>query len=208
MSKSPSARSAETSLARAASSAGSLPRLQPNSGLPEFGRSIGWPKSETSDFGWRAGEGGHNIGESFDCPLPVPPPQAGEGTIWRGPSRLYLVSLHSAALAAAVLVGVGFSGLGSMQLAAAPKPKQSAQTQPAPPAAQRLGIGRAATAAEIAGWDIDIRPDGHGLPAGKGSVKQGEPLYLERCAACHGEFGESSGRWPIMMGGAGTLGKP
>ena len=72
-------------------------------------------------------------------------------------------------------------------------------------AAQRLGIGRQATAEEIAGWDIDIRPDGQGLPAGKGTVKQGEPLYMERCAACHGEFGESAGRWPILMGGAGTL---
>jgi cytochrome c len=69
----------------------------------------------------------------------------------------------------------------------------------------KLGIGRAATPQEIAGWDIDIRPDGQGLPPGKGTVKQGEALYLERCAACHGEFGESAGRWPILMGGAGTL---
>jgi cytochrome c len=36
-------------------------------------------------------------------------------------------------------------------------------------------------------------------------VKQGEPLYVERCASCHGEFGESAGRWPILSGGAGTL---
>jgi len=69
----------------------------------------------------------------------------------------------------------------------------------------KLNIGRPATAEEIAGWDIDIRPDGHGLPVGKGSVKQGEPLYVERCAACHGEFGESAGRWPILSGGNGTL---
>jgi cytochrome c len=69
----------------------------------------------------------------------------------------------------------------------------------------KLGIGRIATPAEIAGWDIDIRPDGQGLPSGKGTAKQGEALYLERCAACHGEFGESAGRWPILMGGTGTL---
>ena len=72
-------------------------------------------------------------------------------------------------------------------------------------AAERLNIGRTATPEEIAGWDIDIRPDGHGLPAGKGTVRQGEPLYLERCAACHGEFGESAGRWPMVAGGQGTL---
>ena len=72
-------------------------------------------------------------------------------------------------------------------------------------AAKRLDIGRIATPEEIAGWDIDIRPDGQGLPAGKGTVKQGEALYMERCAACHGEFGESAGRWPILSGGNGTL---
>ena len=72
-------------------------------------------------------------------------------------------------------------------------------------AERKLAIGRAATPAEIAGWDIDIRPDGHGLPAGKGTVKAGEPLYMERCAACHGEFGESAGRWPILSGGNGSL---
>jgi cytochrome c len=69
----------------------------------------------------------------------------------------------------------------------------------------KLGIGRAATPQEIAGWDIDVRPDGQGLPPGKGTVKQGEPLYVERCATCHGEFGESAGRWPMVAGGQGTL---
>ena len=80
-----------------------------------------------------------------------------------------------------------------------------AQQKPAQPAAKRLDIGRAATPQEIAGWDIDIRPDGQGLPPGKGTVKQGEPLYVERCGACHGEFGESAGRWPLIAGGAGSL---
>ena len=70
---------------------------------------------------------------------------------------------------------------------------------------KKLGIGREATADEIAGWAISVRPDGQGLPIGKGSVKDGEPLYVERCAACHGEFGESAGRWPILAGGNGTL---
>jgi cytochrome c len=72
-------------------------------------------------------------------------------------------------------------------------------------APQSLGIGRIATKDEIKGWDIDVRPDGHGLPAGKGSVKDGEALYQERCAACHGEFGEGKDRWPALIGGAGKL---
>jgi S-disulfanyl-L-cysteine oxidoreductase SoxD len=73
------------------------------------------------------------------------------------------------------------------------------------PAHKKLGIGREATTQEIAGWDIAVRPDGRGLPPGKGTAKEGEALYLERCAACHGEFGESSGRWPLLAGGDGTL---
>ena len=75
-----------------------------------------------------------------------------------------------------------------------------AQTKP-----RTYGIGQPAMPAQIAGWDIDVRPDGQGAPPGQGSVKAGEKVYLEKCAACHGEFGESAGRWPIVAGGDGTL---
>jgi mono/diheme cytochrome c family protein len=71
--------------------------------------------------------------------------------------------------------------------------------------AKHFGIGKPATPDEIAGWDIDVRPDGQGLPPGKGSVKAGEQVYIKKCAACHGEFGESAGRWPQIAGGQGTL---
>jgi len=70
---------------------------------------------------------------------------------------------------------------------------------------RNYGLGQPATAAQIAGWDIDIRPDGQGLPPGSGSVKTGEKIYMERCAGCHGEFGESAGRWPQLAQGKGTL---
>jgi cytochrome c len=70
---------------------------------------------------------------------------------------------------------------------------------------RKLNIGRVASPAEIAGWDIDVRPDGQGLPSGSGSVKAGEAVYMGKCAACHGEFGESAGRWPQVAGGAGSL---
>jgi cytochrome c len=73
-------------------------------------------------------------------------------------------------------------------------------------AAKHFNIGRVATAPEIAGWDIDVRPDGQGAPPGHGSVKDGEEIYMAKCAACHGEFGESAGRWPQIAGGAGSLG--
>lgn len=67
------------------------------------------------------------------------------------------------------------------------------------------GFGTTATPEMIAGWDIDVRPDGTGLPEGSGSVEEGEPLYEEQCAACHGFFGEGEGRWPKLAGGYGTL---
>jgi mono/diheme cytochrome c family protein len=70
---------------------------------------------------------------------------------------------------------------------------------------KKLNIGRVATPAEIAGWDIDVRPDGQGLLPGSGSVKAGEEVYMGKCAACHGEFGESAGRWPMVAGGNGSL---
>ena len=70
---------------------------------------------------------------------------------------------------------------------------------------RHYGIGKVATAVEIAGWDIDVRPDGQGAPPGQGSVKDGEKVYVEKCAACHGEFGESAGRWPQLAQGKGTL---
>ena len=68
-----------------------------------------------------------------------------------------------------------------------------------------LGLGREAKPAEVAAWDIDVRPDGQGLPEGGGTVAQGEVLFQERCAACHGEFGEGAGRWPVLAGGYDTL---
>lgn len=71
--------------------------------------------------------------------------------------------------------------------------------------AGKTGLGRAALPAEIEAWDIDIRADGKGLPPGKGSVKDGETLFIERCAACHGEFAEGVGRWPVLAGGQGTM---
>ena len=71
----------------------------------------------------------------------------------------------------------------------------------APPArGQSTALGRPALPEEIQAWDIDLRPDGHGVPPGQGSVKAGEEIFLKQCAACHGEFGEGAGRWPVVAG--------
>ena len=69
----------------------------------------------------------------------------------------------------------------------------------------KLGLGRQALPEEIAAWDIDVQADGRGLPPGRGTVKQGEEIYLARCASCHGEFGQGAGRWPALAGGQGSL---
>jgi S-disulfanyl-L-cysteine oxidoreductase SoxD len=74
-----------------------------------------------------------------------------------------------------------------------------------PLAAQPLGLGRTATPDEVAAWNTDVRPDGVGLPVGSGSVLVGEEIFVEKCAACHGDFGEAVGRWPVLAGGQGSL---
>jgi cytochrome c len=75
----------------------------------------------------------------------------------------------------------------------------------APAAADEPALGRPPTPAEIAAWDIDVRPDGAGLPDGSGTVAGGEEIYVERCAACHGDFGEGADRWPPLAGGRDSL---
>lgn len=88
------------------------------------------------------------------------------------------------AIAAAVLIaGTGLAAWA--QNAAAPLP----------------GLGRAATAKELAAWDIDVRPDFKGLPKGQGSVAQGQDVWESKCASCHGIFGESNEVFTPLVGG-------
>ena len=67
--------------------------------------------------------------------------------------------------------------------------------------AQFQNIGRTATPQEIKAWDIDVRPDFKGLPAGQGSVRQGEALWEAQCQSCHGGFGESAEYFMPIAGG-------
>ena len=64
-----------------------------------------------------------------------------------------------------------------------------------------VGIGRVATASEIKAWDIDVRPDFLGLPAGAGSVSQGKEIFTAKCAACHGTAGEANTVFAPLIGG-------
>lgn len=70
-----------------------------------------------------------------------------------------------------------------------------AQSQPRAAArlaapSEPLGIGRAATPEEIRKIDIDVMPDGRGLPEGKGTVAEGAKVYAAKCASCHGATGQ------------------
>jgi S-disulfanyl-L-cysteine oxidoreductase SoxD len=62
-------------------------------------------------------------------------------------------------------------------------------------------IGRDATPAEVKAWDIDVRPDFKGLPAGAGSVNMGANVWEDKCASCHGIFGESNEVFTPIIGG-------
>jgi len=62
-------------------------------------------------------------------------------------------------------------------------------------------VGRAATPAELAAWEIDVRPDFKGLPVGSGSVLRGQQIWDKTCATCHGSFGESNRVFSPLVGG-------
>ncbi len=84
-------------------------------------------------------------------------------------------------LTTALIVGCGPSGEGATQ---SPNAADSAEGVP-----DHFGFGSDASEARIAMWDIDIKPDGEGLPPGSGSVAEGQRVYLTYCVACHGATG-------------------
>jgi mono/diheme cytochrome c family protein len=121
-----------------------------------------------------------------------------------------LVTAAAVALAAAASAQQAPRGLDPyMPFVVPPQGNTPEAAWPVPPGLPalpaRLGLGNPATAEEIAGWDISVRADGHNLPKGRGTVAEGEELYVAHCASCHGDFGEGVDRWPALIGGRGTL---
>ncbi|MCQ0989302.1 c-type cytochrome [Jiella marina] len=109
--------------------------------------------------------------------------------------RAFTVALVSAALALPAIAG------DSTRM----KGVESASVPSGEGAGEHFGLGREATQEEIAAWNIDVRPDGEGLPEGSGTVARGEEIFTEQCAVCHGDFGEGRDRWPQLAGGFDTL---
>jgi len=65
-------------------------------------------------------------------------------------------------------------------------------------ASKRHGIGSPATTEQVAALDIDVRPDGVGLPPGGGTAREGATVYAQKCAACHGATGEGGTADPLV----------
>lgn len=80
-----------------------------------------------------------------------------------------------------------------------------AAAEAAPKHVGKYGLGRVALPEEVAAWNIEVAPDGTGLPEGSGDVLTGEEVFEDNCAACHGSFAEGVDNWPKLAGGAGTL---
>ncbi|WP_137955390.1 c-type cytochrome [Burkholderia sp. 4M9327F10] len=74
----------------------------------------------------------------------------------------------------------------------------------APGAYAAYGIGTPLPEQDTAAWNIDVAPDGRGLPAGSGDVATGAHVFAAQCAACHGEQGQGL-IGDALVGGQGTL---
>lgn len=67
-------------------------------------------------------------------------------------------------------------------------------------------FGQAVSEADLAAWNIDIRtPDGRGLPAGRGTVAEGQKIFQAKCVACHGEGAKGGSMYGSMVGGIGSF---
>lgn len=62
------------------------------------------------------------------------------------------------------------------------------------------GVGSSVSDAQLVNWDISVFFDGENLPAGTGTLAEGEVIYQQQCAMCHGEFGEGAKGYPKMLG--------
>jgi mono/diheme cytochrome c family protein len=67
------------------------------------------------------------------------------------------------------------------------------------------GIGSLASSADLAATDLTVFADGRGLPAGRGTAREGRAIFAAQCAACHGSRGEGTSTFPQLVGGVGSL---
>jgi len=89
-----------------------------------------------------------------------------------------------------LLCAAGACALTATVMSAAQPPGAARPSAQAPKEPATFGIGRPATPEEIVSRDIDVGPDGVGLPPGRGTAADGAPIYAARCAGCHGKTGK------------------
>ncbi len=94
-------------------------------------------------------------------------------------------------LLASVLIAAGCISAGSGDVDQDSTAEVRGQQLVAPETAvpSQFGFGLVASEGRIAWWDIDVKPDGEGLPPGSGTVAEGEQVYVAYCTACHGPTG-------------------
>ena len=68
--------------------------------------------------------------------------------------------------------------------------------------ANPVALGSPVTEAQLADWDLIVAPDGYNLPEGSGTAAQGQAVYQQKCAACHGAAGEGASGSPALVGGS------
>ena len=115
-----------------------------------------------------------------------------------------LLQAEASAASAREMAGAAQKGMALLEQQIAAVPVSLTASAPASDAA--MNIGRTALPEEIAAWDVDVLPDGRGLPVGSGDVLTGEEVFVDRCASCHGDFAEGVDNWPVLAGGFDTLG--
>nr|WP_186199822.1 cytochrome c [Burkholderia gladioli] len=105
--------------------------------------------------------------------------------------RILLAALAAVALGSACTGSGGGTG-------------PTAMTATTPTPTHQYNLGQPVTEAALSAWNIDIAPDGQGLPPGSGSVAHGGQIYQQKCAMCHGAKGEG-GIGDPLVGGIGSL---
>jgi cytochrome c len=96
-------------------------------------------------------------------------------------------------------------GTATHALLSEPKATSSAEGRETASKTTHYNLGRQAMTGDFAKHEYLIGPKGSGLPKGDGTAKEGRTIYLQSCAACHGQHGEGTNDYPPLVGGKGSL---
>lgn len=114
--------------------------------------------------------------------------------------------LLGATAVALAIVGCASTGGGGGGMSATGIPLGAAGPHEVQALPDKPRFGQAVSEADLAAWNIDIRtPDGKGLPAGRGTVAEGQKIYQAKCVACHGEGAKGGSMYGTMVGGIGSF---